>query len=475
MVQRSVSLVLLSALALTVLSVAPPDDQPATHPTATSSVDGFPVAENPPSPGGPPAVAGDGERLAAAGTRLSQPVQAPIAFSMVGFRIPDGAQVEFRTSPDGRTWSDWRHAPVPGPDEGPDPGSGEDQRAREGRFSQPVWVGEAAWVQTRAAGDTSLREVTAHVIDTVGASRSLPQRAADALASAWRGQPQAEAVTHGPSVVSRAQWGANESWRNDSPSYAATTKAGFVHHTATTNSYTPTQARSLVRGIYRYHTQVRGWDDIGYNLLVDRYGQIYEGRAGGIERSVIGAHAGGFNTESFGIAVLGSHGHAPPTDTALDSLARIAAWKFDVHNIDPDPGGTVVMRSGGSTRYPSGTRVRLHTLSGHRDVSQTSCPGHHSYEHLPSLRKAVQRYSNQSGIGGGLLDGLPLVGTPDGETARGVGPALAARSPRVRLAARGRPCRRRGPAGPAPAGCRRSSPSTSSRRSSPVLSYRPNP
>ena len=123
------------------------------------------------------------------------------------------------------------------------------------------------------------------------------------------------AATVRPRMVSRAAWGANESIRRASPDHSDTVKAAFVHHTVQTNSYSPSESAALVRAGYLYHVRTRGWNDIGYNFLVDRYGRVFEGRYGGVTRAVLGAHAGGFNTNSTGVARLGTSprpGRPPP-------------------------------------------------------------------------------------------------------------------------------------------------------------------
>jgi hypothetical protein len=335
-----------------------------------------------------------------AGTE-SEPTDTGMAFSMLGFELPAGADVAFRTATDGSDWTDWRWAHRHD-DETPDPRSDE---AAAGAvhtggavLSAPTWVGEARWLQTRVTG-AGPEDVAVHLIDSAGLGRSLGQRTLDAFRAAWRGDggAVAHAIADQPSITTRAQWGADESIRTSSGRAARRARVAFVHHTVSTNDYGPADGPALVRGIYAYHVQANGWSDIGYNFLVDRYGRIYEGRYGGIERAVIGAHAGGFNTSTVGIAMIGDHSAVSPPTVAMDALARLLAWKLDVHHIDPL--ATWELTSGGSTRYPSGTAVRLSTISGHRDVSATACPGGALYAQLPALRQRVAQL-----IGDALFD-----------------------------------------------------------------------
>src|SRR5258705_92285 len=122
-----------------------------------------------------------------------------------------------------------------------------------------------------------------------------------------------EVPLHGsPPLIGREAWGANEAIRRAPPSYAPSVQFGLVHHTAGSNSYTASQSAAIVRGIEVYHVKGNGWNDIGYNFLVDKYGQVFEGRYGGVDKNVIGAHAEGFNTGSAGVAVLGTYGSAAP-------------------------------------------------------------------------------------------------------------------------------------------------------------------
>jgi N-acetylmuramoyl-L-alanine amidase-like protein len=309
-------------------------------------------------------------------------------------RVEDrvGIEARFHTA-DG--WSEWETLGVE-TDEGPDTSSAEYARATRRVYTQPIWVGTAdkmAFRMTAHAGGPAMWDVRAHVINTMGNAHApnIVERVVSAVSRFLNGK-QAEAMPLTPRIISRAQWGANESWRDSGPRYAPEVKMAFVHHTAGTNSYSKSQSPALIRGIYKYHTSNLGYSDIAYNFLIDRYGQIFEGRYGGITRPVIGAHAGGFNTGSTGISLMGTFTSATPPSAMIKSLKYLLAWKLDVHHVPPT--GTLVMTSGGSTRYPEGRRVTLNRISGHRDTSQTSCPGAKVYYMLDSIRAAVKKMGN---------------------------------------------------------------------------------
>ena len=119
-------------------------------------------------------------------------------------------------------------------------------------------------------------DVTIDLIDATGAERSVAQRTADAVRAAFRSSAAPAVAAPGqPPIVTRAQWGANEAWRGGSPRYASRVRFGVVHHTAGTNDYTQAEAKAVVRGVYKFHTWTRGWSDVGYQFLVDRFGTIY--------------------------------------------------------------------------------------------------------------------------------------------------------------------------------------------------------
>ncbi|MFI9648880.1 peptidoglycan recognition protein [Streptomyces sp. NPDC052040] len=196
-----------------------------------------------------------------------------------------------------------------------------------------------------------------------------------------------------PPIVSRSGWGADESLREDDFLYTDTVKAAFVHHTATGNNYTCAQAPSVIRGIYRYHVVSNGWRDIGYNFLVDKCGNIYEGRAGGVEKPVMGAHTLGFNGDTTGIAVIGTYSSTAPSAAAVDALARLTAWKLGLFGMDPR--AKTYLLSAGGNLYAKGENVRLNVISGHRDGFATECPGRLLYGELGQIRSMAARYQGR--------------------------------------------------------------------------------
>jgi hypothetical protein len=197
-----------------------------------------------------------------------------------------------------------------------------------------------------------------------------------------------------PRVITRQGWGADESLRERTFVYTTSVKAAFVHHSATGNNYTCAQAPSVLRSIYRYHVVSSGWRDFGYNFAVDKCGNIYEGRAGGVAKAVLGAHTLGFNTDSVGIAVLGTYSLSTPPAAAVTAIARLTAWKLGLYGRDPR--GKVVLTSGGSGKYAKGVNVNFHVISGHRDGFFTDCPGGRLYSRLGTARSASATYQGRA-------------------------------------------------------------------------------
>jgi len=350
--------------------------------------------------------AGDGERLAA----LSEP-QDVSGYATVGVTWEHGVQVDedeitvsVRSLEDGE-WGEWQ--PIEYHDDhGPDPDSEEARNARPG--TDPIVVGAVDEVQVKI--ETPDGEVPADtelaVIDpgaTAGATvekpaidtAELPSAQGDAsLASATTGatgatDPEADdlgvltataEVTPKPKIFSRAQWGADERMRDKSSLSYYEVHAGFVHHTVNANDYTRDQVPQLLRGIYAYHTQSKGWSDIGYNFVVDRFGRIWEGRYGGVDRPVVGAHTLNYNEYSFAMSALGNFDVAKPSSAMLDAYGRLFAWKLSLHGVKAGSTSQVV----GSSTFKA--------INGHRDAGQTACPGRYLYAKVPDIRTLAVQY-----------------------------------------------------------------------------------
>ena len=242
--------------------------------------------------------------------------------------------------------------------------------------------------------------VRAFAINTTDGPRSLM----------WQ-QPEAQA-SHilQPPIVTRAQWGADESLRcspdgtpKSSWSFYPTGKL-IVHHTVTANN-DPDPA-ATVRAIYVYHVQGRGFIDIAYNFLIDASGTIYKGRYSGpngtcssdsptgedpLGRGVTGAHTGGWNSGTMGIAILGTYTSTPITPPARAALVEHLAWESERHFLDPLATTTFTNPASGTTRTAP-------NVSGHRDWTATQCPGGALYAQLPAIRQEVAARVGQIGV-----------------------------------------------------------------------------
>jgi hypothetical protein len=305
----------------------------------------------------------------------SRVLRAPRRFDLLGVRGPDAARGRFevRVRRRGGSWSPWVRLAVHG-DHAPDTGTGE-------RASDPVWAGGCDELQLRSS--RRLRgPLRVHFVAVPATGR----RSARARAAASPKRQTAPAPGTPPQIVPRSAWGADSVPPRSAPDYGVVQMA-FVHHTVTANDYTPEQSGSIVLGIAKYHRDTNGWNDIGYNFLVDQYGQVFEGRAGGVEQAVVGAHAQGYNTQSTGVAVLGTFTDVPIPDAAMAAIAQLLGWKLSLHGVPCEGGLTIVSGGGSLNRYPAGTPVAMQRISGHRDGDSTECPGNALYGQLPVLRR----------------------------------------------------------------------------------------
>lgn len=196
-----------------------------------------------------------------------------------------------------------------------------------------------------------------------------------------------------PNVISRAQWGADESMKCGPPQYDRGVRAGVVHHTAGSNDYAPQDSAGIVRSIFEYHARTLGWCDIAYNALVDKYGQVFEGRAGGMTRPVESAATGGFNPDTWSVAMLGDFDTVAPTPIQLRTTGRLLGWRLGLDGVDPK--GTVALASEGGpyTHFPRGVVATLPTIFTHRDVGITDCPGNAAYAQMGQLRDIAARFN----------------------------------------------------------------------------------
>jgi len=312
-------------------------------------------------------------------------VAAARRFDLVGFHWRGSGTIRFRTRGlDGR-WSGWQTADA---DDHVTPGGPEGGVARSWRLGEPVWTGQADRLEYRVTG--RIRRLRAFYVWSP--VERIPYRTVSLAGS--------------PPIVPRSGWGANERILRGKPLYADAVKFAVVHHTATSNAYSPLESPAIVRGIELYHVQANGWKDIGYNFLVDRYGRVFEGRAGGIERNVIGAHAQGFNTGSVGVSVIGDFEHVAPPPAAQAALVKLLAWRLDAAHVDPT--STLSWISGGNPRFPEGVPVVLRAVSGHRDTGFTDCPGTAFYHLLDSIAARV------AATGGPKLFDPDVEGAPGG-------------------------------------------------------------
>ncbi len=261
-----------------------------------------------------------------------------------------------------------------------------------GRGAEPVWAGGADAYELRLRRRP--RGLRAHFVNATGTATA-PQRVLTALRRAAHGalamlrgaQAHAQEGARRPTIVSREEWGADQCGppRAD-PSYGQV-QVGFVHHTVDANDYGPADSAAIVRAICRYHRVTKGWRDIGYNFLVDRYGQVFEGRAGGIDQPVIGAQAQGYNGLSTGVANIGTFGAVEQTPAAVRATSRLLAWKLSLHGAPVTGQTTLISQGGPSNRYAAGTPVVFERISGHRDADNTACPGDALFAQLPEIRR----------------------------------------------------------------------------------------
>lgn len=271
------------------------------------------------------------------------------------------AEIRFRTAAGWDAWTPVEMTTEPAADDR----SGEPLRPV---MSEGMVAAGAEEVQVRLSGLDVAPVSDAEIVlveDVAGPAWPGPGTSAGtpALATVPAGPRTATAAA--PAVISRARWGADEVPPSPGcarPDYGTRLDRFVIHHTAGTNAYSAADSPAILRGIQRYHVQGRGWCDIGYNMLVDKFGQVFEGRRGGLEELVVGVHASGHNTNTVGLSVLGDYTKAAPSAASIDALVRVVGWKSYLHGIDP---ASSALKDG----------VMMRRVIGHREVASTSCPG----------------------------------------------------------------------------------------------------
>jgi hypothetical protein len=401
-------IVLVVALAALVLwGVRSPDDGGGAPEAASTSSEAPPSAAAPaPSPQpdepapqqpeaapAPEAVSNDiavPEATASGSGSVAElaPVRAP-RFSMVGVTWQSGADdgdvevdVRVRTA---SGWSGWEPLEVDDHD---------DEAGRAG--TEPWWVADADEVAARVTTTDGRSPADVRVV-TVDPGRTTAAPAAKTASPAFHTGPTgpmttvadgAPAYTPRPAMITRGSWGAKRDNGCDDPPdyprYGSTTQGIVLHHSAGSNSYSKGQSASIVRAMQKYHMSGRGWCDIGYNFLVDKYGQVFEGRTGGADRQVRGSHAGEstVNEQTMGVSLMGNLDKVKPSAAMKNATVKLVGWRV----------GTTYMPAKGTVKIGPKT---LNIISGHRNVVSTACPGKHGYAWLGEkggLRDRVAAY-----------------------------------------------------------------------------------
>jgi hypothetical protein len=262
-------------------------------------------------------------------------------------------------------------------------GHGPDSPGRgEPLIGEGIWTGPSAYLELRSSRRVS--GVRLHFVAAEPAGRA-------AAASLTGAQPVLHAGPGQPSIIARNAWAQGKAPPAVLPSYG-TVKLAFVHHTDNPNGYSAAEVPAMLYAIYQFHRYTRGWDDIGYNFVIDLSGRIWEARLGGIDQAVVGAQAGGYNKESTGVAVLGTFDSVLPTSAALGALQRLLAWKLSLHGVPTTGRVTVEVNPADAfyTPFKPGAHVSLPRVAGHRDGDSTGCPGNALYARLPAIRPQVQ-------------------------------------------------------------------------------------
>src|SRR5665648_519216 len=322
--------------------------------------------------------------------RVASEIVETDAFQTIGVTWPEDADVtalqpQMRVRSDGE-WSEW--AELGQDSEVPDAGTPDAEHATRGG-TEPVWVGDADAIQLSFAADDEAGpdglalvlvgsdEVPlapdAVIVGSAATTDTDVEQASFTQASSTQALFAASAA---PAIISRAEWGARD--QVCTPDVASRLVGAVVHHTAGSNNYaTVAEAMQQIRIDQRYHIESRGWCDLGYNFVVDKWGNIYEGRVNSLTQPVIGVHSGGFNTGTVGVSMLGTYDAAPSAETQ-QSVAQIIGWRLGYYGVAAQGSMTYHTGVGENSKYQN-QDVTLPRVFGHRDVAYTACPGNGGY------------------------------------------------------------------------------------------------
>jgi hypothetical protein len=323
-------------------------------------------------------------------------VRAPKRFDLVGLQWRAGAGdhevvIRIRVREAGGRWQPWTAMAA-------------DHAGAAG--AEPVWAGGADAYQLRMNArippPPTLRSRFVNATGSATAAERLKttvRRGAQGLLAALAGdsaraQVPAPGSRAAPQIIPRAAWGADQCPARGAPVYGDV-QLGFVHHTVNANSYSPSESAAMVLSICRYHRNSNGWRDVGYNFLVDRYGQIFEGREGGVDQPVIGAQAQGYNGVSTGVANLGTFSGSRQTAAGVGATAELLAWKLSLHGAPAEGSVEVTSAGGPSNRHRDGTRVTFRRIAGHRGADKTTCPGDALFSQLGEIRAQAAELAPQ--------------------------------------------------------------------------------
>ncbi|SNR73717.1 N-acetylmuramoyl-L-alanine amidase [Blastococcus mobilis] len=360
---------------------APPAAMPSTPTAPTSAEQPAPASSGDEVPGVPALTVSRPETDVFSTVGVTWSLDGPVSGVTAQVRVKD------KSGKWGR-WSDLEMedaAAVPAAD-GSLPAGGRGGTA-------PYWTGDAYGIELvlQTADGSTPQDVQLELIDP-GTSP------ADSAPGKPTARDQAQAGMYMPGIYSRAQWGADERLRTWAPEYAPTLKAATIHHTADRNTYTREQVPEILRATFAYHAVSLKWGDIGYNVLVDKFGRAWEGRYGGLASTVIGAHAGGFNTGTFGVSMMGNYDVVEPPRVMLDAVAHVIAWKLSLYRVSPHGTTTLTSSGGGTAKYATGVSVNLPTIFGHRDVGSTACPGRYAFARMSYIRSTVAAMQSNIGL-----------------------------------------------------------------------------